>query len=228
MSRRLHPVAAALAGLIAALGGCATLPHTELPLAPDASAPYEQRAAYYRAHAPELVTFSETGYLLLHGGTRLYFPEDLRPAVDPDSPTAQAIEQHVPARETARAINDWVGMPALAVATLGGIGASVAFPLALNATDGDFGRTFTDPLLLASGGVFVLGLGGIVAAGLLASEPSRIAGESLVTLLRTYPQSLEDRLAIHVDGDGNLVDTAAPAAAPAERAVPAADAVQHM
>ncbi len=197
-----------LAATLGFASACASLPHKTLTTAPTAEDSYEERARYYREHTPALVNFSSTGYLLLHGGTQLYYPEDLRPAVDPDSPTARAIDAHVPARESAQAFSDWVSMPSMVVALVGGLAASAAFPLALNSTNGDFGGTFTDPLLLGSTGVFVLGLGGIVAGGLLTAEPSRVANESLVTIRATYPQSLEDRVRIHADGDGKLVDTA--------------------
>jgi len=223
MTRLLSP--SILPAAVLACLGCATLPHAELTTAPDSDAPYEERAEYFQEHAPDLVNFGETGYLLLHGGKRLYFPEDLRPAVAAESPTARAIDEHVPNREAARSIFNWVSLPSMAVATLGGIGASVALPLALNASDGDAGQMLTDPMLMGSSGAFLVGLVGMGVGGLLASEPSRVANESLITILSTYPQSLEDQVDIHVDGDGNLVDTATtPSLQPGNRAVGAQQA----
>lgn len=180
---------------------CATPnPHVELPRAPTRDAGYDERAAYFKSYAPDSREYS---HLFLHGGERVYWPEDLAPAVDEGSPTGKAIRDYLDARDKAAPLQAVSG-GAMAVFGAGMLG-FLASPFLL----------FIDPLpsevafgsMAVTGGVsgvaLLVGLGAVM----MNPDEARMA-ESADRAVRTYPQALSDRVGIHVDADGNLVDSA--------------------
>jgi hypothetical protein len=187
---------------VALSGACASVPHVTLPTAPDTSAPYAERAAYYKKAALD-------GYdgnrVTLHDGTFVYWPEDLKPAVSPDSHTAKAIDNVVKARSELEP----AGMITTggSIVALGGLGA-----MAVAAGLTSFGAYEN---LLLSSVIMVGGLGGVAAGVAVALAPSVLFGPQFQALadaqqqvLTTYPQSLADRVAIQPDANGMLVDLA--------------------
>lgn len=187
--------------------GCATLPpHTTIPAAPTAAAPYGERAAYVKKY---MLDDREGSHLFLHGGDRVYYPEDLRPAVDAASPTGKAIDEHM----AARAIVDeyaWIGTLGSVTSTVG----LVLFPASLLVLflpiDDDAKKLGLIPTL--GGGLALLGLGlGIIGINVvIVGEDAERANEAADRAARTYPQSLLDRLRVHIDADGNIVDDTVP------------------
>lgn len=205
-----RPLLVFAVGSVLAAAGCATWPHQPLPTPPASSAPYEERAAYYKKYSPEAANFSQSGYLLLHDGTRLYWPEDLLPVVAADSPTAKAVAEHVPQRDTSHTIVAWVLLPSYAGTLVGSVALAVGFSVA--PADDMLGR-LVSPLTLAPAAFLGLALVGVLVGNVLNADPARLANESLLAVVTTYPQSLEDRLLVHVNADGNIVDTSSQAAA---------------
>jgi hypothetical protein len=201
----MRAVLAALAVLAAS--GCATLPpHTTLPAAPTADAPYAERAAYVKKY---MLDAREQDHMFLHGGDRIYYPEDLKPAVDVDSPTAKAIDEHLKARAVLEEYA-WVG-------TLGSVTATVGlalFPASLIVLflplDDDTKKLGLIPTLGGGVALMALGLGVIGVNVLVVGEDANVAGESADRAARTYPQALLDRLGVNIDADGNIVDNRVP------------------
>lgn len=189
------------------VAGCAHWPRQPLPAAPTADAPYQERAAYFKQFAPEAADFTQNGYLLLHDGSRLYWPEDLLPAVAPDSPTARAVAEHVQARDTSNTITTWLLLPSYTGTLIGCVALAVGFSF----SSGDMLGRLVSPLTLAPAGFLGLALVGVLVGNMLNADPARLANESLLAIVTTYPQSLEDRLQVHVNADGNIVDTSAAA-----------------
>lgn len=217
MLRRLAPSLAAL--VVSVTLGCATVapsPHVELPRAPAADEPFDARASYLKDHA---LQSRESDHVFLHGGTRVYWPEDLLPAVDASSPTAKAIQEHVEARERVEAF-DWInyGTNGLGfvggAAMLGGLGA-MFIPIASDdpsVEDLGWGLTLTG---LVGGGALMGGA--LVVAmvhGFIVGEDAQAANEAADRAVRTYPQSLSDRLGVGIDANGRIVDYAEPGNAP--------------
>jgi hypothetical protein len=187
---------------------CATpLPHKQLETAPTARDSFQERSTYYKAHVADRVEFSQTGYLQLHGGERIYWPEDLMPAVDKDSPTGKALTEHVAMREEAEFYNTWFTSPGMFVALGGMVGTAVGFSFAVSEVSGDFGATFTHPYFLIPAAITVGGLAYGYTGMIFGGTPGRLANESLMTALSTYNQSLEDRLGVHSNADGQIIDT---------------------
>lgn len=187
----------ALAALAVA---CATPnPHVELPRAPTASDPYEPRAAYFKSYAPDS---REQTHIFLHGGDRVFWPEDLAPAVDEGSPTGKAIREYIDARDKAAPLMA-VSSGSMAVFGVGMLG-FLASPFLL----------FIEPLpsevafgsMAVTGGASAVALVVGLGAVMMNPDETRMA-EAADRVARTYPQSLSDRVGIHVDADGNLVDS---------------------
>ena len=179
---------------------CATpAPHLEIPRAPTSKDNYELRAAYFKTYAPDT---NEYASIFLHGGDRVYWPEDLAPAVDDGSPTGKAIREYLDAREKAAPLQAVSG-GSMAVFGVGMLG-FLASPFLL----------FIDPLPSevafgamavtggASGVALLVGLG----ATMLNSDEQRM-GEASDRASPTYPQSLSDRVGIHIDVNDNLIDS---------------------
>ena len=190
----------AVAVLALAATACATpAPHLEIPRAPASSDNYELRAAYFKTYAPDTREYSS---VFLHGGDRVYWPEDLAPAVDDDSPTGKAIREYLDAREKAAPLQA-VSNGSMAVFGVGILG-FLASPFLL----------FVEPLPSevafgamavtggASGVALLVGLG----ATMMNPHEQRM-GEAADRASRTYPQSLSDRVGIHIDVNGNLIDS---------------------
>jgi hypothetical protein len=199
---------AALA-LVVMTSACATaLPHVALDAAPDASAPYDQRADYYKRVALD-------GYdgarVTLHDGSFVYWPEDLKPAVDPTSNTAKAIADVEAARPAVDRANQIAGVGGLIAA--GGLVAmtgSLLLPVGTaGATNGaNDGISATLPWLV--GGAVATGVGSVVSLvpSILFSGDYQRLSDAAQKVLTTYPQSLSDRVAIQPDANGRLVDLA--------------------
>ncbi len=217
MSRR---TLASLLTLVAVASGCATPnPHVELPRAPAPDEPFEERAKYYKAHALQTVEYD---HLFLHGGTRVYWPEDLLPAVDAESATAKAIQDHVVARERVEAWR-WLESTSSGLVGLGliGMGASLGFvlvPIAAPQLD-DLSYTLAIGSLVGGGAVTLLGFSVLLGYGIIVDEDAKAAGEASDRTTKTYPQSLSDRLGVGVDANGLIQDyvkPGAPAPAPVD------------
>lgn len=214
-----HRAASTIAVLtVLGTGACAsTAPHVTLAVAPDASAPYAERAAYYKRAAVDRYDGSR---LTLHDGTFVYWPEDLKPAVAPDSHTGQAIDAVVAARaavQPAKMVST-AGMVVAAGGLLALTGSMVALMGGVVATGGrsppDGGLVF--PLLY--GGLGAMGVGGVVAMapGMVFSQQYQDLADASQKVLTTYPQSLSDRVAIMPDADGRLIDLTESTPLPAE------------
>ncbi len=206
MSARRILVVVVVVALVAG-SGCATPnPHVEIPRAPSPTSPYAARAQYYKTYALDT---READHMFLHGGERVYWPEDLLPAVDDKSPAAMAIRDHVAARKK---VEDYAW---LADASSIGMGAGLAglvgmlVPLVLPIPDDQQ----TGAVVAIAIGAGVLGVGGL-GLGLLdvaiVGKDANAAGEAADRAARTYPQALSDRLGIGVDADGRLVDQTGP------------------
>lgn len=198
-----------LALILIAASGCRTVPHVEIPKAPTTADPYDRRAAYYKAYSADGMS---GGALLLHGGERVHWPEDLLPAVDEASPTAKAIRRVVQARERLEARSWFIGVPAT-IAVAGGSGLMLASP-ALLFFDGVESDVMM-PTLLAGAGIAVGGLAwGWAGEALFNAEDRTTFETGIETVLQTYPQSLSDRVAIQPSADGLLLDLEAVRDAP--------------
>lgn len=199
--------------------GCATAnqrPHLEVPTAPTVDAPFEERAAYYKRYA---LQSREGTHLFLHGGDRVYWPEDLRPAVDEDSPTAKAIADHAEARAR---MEQWSWLAyGSTYTTAGGLalvlgGLTLGLTTTVIANNDKQLRDLGSNILLGGvtvGGVVAgVGLVGIFVNGLIVGEDDRLASEAADRAARTYPQALTDRLGVGVDANGLLFDLRVPKA----------------
>lgn len=194
------------------LAGCATSsphPHLEVPTAPTAADSFEARATYYKRYA---LQSRETGHLFLHGGDRVYWPEDLRPAIDDESPTAKAIADHIEARVRVEQW-DWLSQSssyAAAGGLLVGLGAlGVGLTTTIVSDDKqieDLGTTAMLGGLAVGGGLLGAGLVGVFTYVFIVDEDERRAGEAADRAARTYPQALTDRLGVGVDANGLLFD----------------------
>lgn len=186
--------------------GCATLPpHATIPEAPTATAPYSERAAYVKKY---MLDAREGDHVFLHGGDRIYYPEDLRPAVDPDSPTAKAIDEHV----TSRAVLDdtaWIGLLGSYTSAAGLVLFSSSLVVLFLPIDEDTKKLGVIGTMGGGLGLLALGVGIIGVNLIVVGEDAERANEAADRAARTYPQSLLDRLGVHIDADGNIVDDTA-------------------
>lgn len=211
MSRILPALLALVAVTVS--GACVTPnPHVELERAPSLDAPFDERARYYKEHA---LNSREYDHVFLHGGKRVYWPEDLLPAVDPGSPTAQAIQDHVEARERIEEWN-WLAYTISGAGyvggglMLGGLGA-MAIPLFLDQYE-DVGWTLVAGGLIGGGAIMLGALGLVLVNDAIVGEDAKAAGEASDRAVKTYPQSLSDRLGVGVDADGVIIDFVRPGA----------------
>lgn len=196
--------------VLVALSACATAkPHTEIPPAPvDGS--FEERRSYYKEHD---LNERMADHLFLHGGKRIYYPEDLRPAVADDSPTAKAIDEHLVVREKVERWQPffWVVQGATIVGGIAAIGSLVGLFLgdidpALDDVGGNlavFGSIGGLSLMMAS-------LAAILGWQLLYAEETDAFAETADRAWRTYPQSLTDNVGVGVNADGILFDLRKP------------------
>lgn len=227
--------ARALAALVSCAALCSMVcataprPHVSLPEAPTRDAPFEQRSAYYKAHSADTL---ERDHVFLHDGTRVYWPEDLGPAVDDGSPTAKAIADHVEAREVVEGFAP-LGTVFTAAYAVGGLGlmgglvVMLAAPVALlvlnqqhlagvSSNDLTFGSLAAGGVMMGAGSVILLGamLGQWGFSSFVVGEDVERAAESAERAARTYNQSLTDRLGVGVDANGVIFDLKQPTAAP--------------
>jgi|GEM_PF-1149369 len=182
--------------------GCVS--HVQIPQAPSAFAPAEERAAYYDAHAPKALASSTpaapvTGplrFVLLHDGTRVEAAEDLLPAVAEGSPAAEAAQKTEQLRGWSTALMATAGTGAAV-----GIGVMLAsfWPmLMLNPTGGNDPATVDTAAGLALGTVLV---GGVLAMGALAPLSVGLQLERNMqveqdTAFLTYDMSLRRQLGL--------------------------------
>lgn len=185
-ARFVWPTALLLPGLI----GCAA--HVDLT-APEASASSKERLeAWERLHAIQMkethITYvrggvtvgaeARTDYLQLADGRRVYHPEDLAPAVRPDSPTAAAVDAY----GTQSAVAGWLTIGGIVVVA-GGTGVA----LGGIASDSDSAEA---PMLI--GGVVAIGVG---ALALVVAQVFRgNANDEKSSAFVTYNDSLLKRL----------------------------------
>jgi hypothetical protein len=205
---------AALAALAVVTTGCGNMyPHVKLDEAPTTQAEYALRADYYKKHAAD--SFDGNG-MMLHDGTHIYWPEDLKPAVDPGSPTAKAIARVEEGRKALEPMENIAGISSLVAAGgLATMGASLV-PMMIGAVTYDSESTTDDlMMLMMNASLGLLGLGGVAVCGgglvaatvpLLYMEESQRFNEAIQSTLATYPQSLSDRVGIQPDANGRLVD----------------------
>jgi hypothetical protein len=188
---------------------CATPnPHANIPRAPTPNENYDARAKYYKSYS---LDSREGDHVFLHGGQRVYWPEDLLPAVDDDSPAAMAIRDHVSARKKVEQY-EWLG-------STGGIAAGVGLitlpfcvvPLFFSdgsnplLTESD-ANNYVLGALVASSAVLVAGFALLGVDWAIVGHDVDVAGEAADRAVRTYPQALSDRLGVGVDADGRIVD----------------------
>lgn len=204
MNRLLLRVSFSVVALwaVALSGACASVPHVTLPTAPDPSAPYAERAAYYKRAALD-------GYdgnrVTLHDGTFVYWPEDLKPAVSPDSHTAKAIDNVVKARSELEP----AGMITTggSIVALGGLGAIVVGTGLMS-----FGayENLPQAAVMLFGGLAgaAVGVAVALAPSFLFAPQFQALADAQQQVLTTYAQSLADRVAIQPDANGMLVDLA--------------------
>jgi hypothetical protein len=213
--------AIALVALLA-LAACATPnPHANIPRAPASNGDYDARAKYYKLYS---LDSREGDHLFLHNGTRVYWPEDLLPAVDDDSPAAMAIRDHVAARGRVEQYN-WLGTTGAVAAGVGLIGLPFCVaPLFLSLGDPPLvsendASTATVAALVAASALTVVGFALLGVDWAIVGHDADVAGESADRAARTYPQALSDRLGVGVDADGRIVDHGSmPSVSPAPKA----------
>jgi hypothetical protein len=157
---------------------------------------------------------NEGNHLFLNGGDRIYYPEDLLPAVDASSPAGKAIAEHVVARENYESVA-WLGTAGSVVSAVGLVGMLGSLGALVLPVD----ESAQMPIWLAAfaggSGIAVAGVGIMLLPLVIAGDDAEKAAESADRAGRTYLQSLSDRLGVHVDGDGNIVDsTGLPPTAP--------------
>ena len=147
-------------------------------------------------------TTRTTDFLQLASGERVYFPEDILPAVGPNSPSGIAALESQASRGAARA---WsiVSIGAL-VAGLGVMLSSLAFI----SDEGDSDTAIT--LLLAGGGVAIVG--SLLLIPVYVNNAN--AADEATTAYELYNSSLAGNLAL-CERDGSVVDCNAPAPPPA-------------
>lgn len=207
---RLVPALVALFAVTLSAACVTPNPHVELERAPSLDAPFDERARYYKEHA---LGTREYNHVFLHGGKRVYWPEDLLPAVDPGSPTALAIQDHVEARERVEEWN-WLAYTISgtgyvgAALLLGGVGA-MAIPLFADQYD-DLGWTLVATGLIGGGAIMLGGLGLVFVHEAIIGEDSGASAEASDRAVKTYPQSLSDRLGVGVNADGVIIDFVRP------------------
>ena len=189
--------------------GCATgRTHVTLADAPTKDASYEARAAYFKQHAPS--SFDGTR-VVLHDGTSIYWPEDLKPAVDPSSPTAKAIADAAAARE-ALAPGNAIGTTGSLLAAgglvvmMGGLTVGIGETIMRNDGTHPVGDAVMLPSVIGGTGALLAGLGVAMVPGFLYAAEQEKLDDATRRVLTTYPQSLADRLAIQPDANGILVD----------------------
>lgn len=220
IARLSRPLAVTVVLALAAGCGANLHPHVKLDEAPTAAAPYAARADYYKRHNPDAY---DGVRMVLHDGTAIYWPEDLRPAVAPTSPTAKAIDRVEDARAKLKPMEDALAVTGLvSVAGLGAMGASMLPGLAWT-----MDSTNNDLMGLAALGLLVGGGAAITGAAMVATvlpvfymEDQQRFSDAIGAVVTTYPQSLSDRVAIQPDANGRLVDLTvdAPPADPAKTA----------
>lgn len=219
----------ALCGI--SLVGCAA--HTQLGELPGGSEPIETRMGAYQRYRPVSeqqtlhVTINQYGnvsnatltldHITLADGSVIIYPEDLLPAVESNSPTAQAA---IRSRE-ARRIGMWLNYPGL-LASIAGVGIMIpgVFAAVPHTTYNSDGTTTTQPgnyaLLGTSIGVLAAGLVLLAVGGFGFNGPS---ARDRLTTFETYPTALASRLGLCDQGDGRLTDCNQPRSAPS-RVVP--------
>lgn len=191
--------------LVASSLGCATsYPHVQLARAPTEDASYEERAAYYKAHAASAYDGQR---LVLHDGTAIYWPEDLAPAVDDGSPTAKAIREAQKAREDLAPLGA-VQLASAGALALGTVGMTASLVPLVAMRDSELGTPLGMGLLVGGGAVMVGGAMSATLAPMFFVEPQRRFDDAIRAVVTTYPQSLSDRVGIQPDADGRLVDVA--------------------
>lgn len=194
--------------VVALATGCGAnlYPHVKLDEAPTAQAPYDARADYYKRHNPD----SYDGVrMVLHDGTTIYWPEDLRPAVAPTSPTAKAIDRVEEARAKLKPMEDAMSVTGIVgAAGLGAMGAAM-LPGMVWTID----STHNELMGVAALGLLVGGGAAITGAAMVATvlpafylEDQQRFSDAIGAVVTTYPQSLSDRVAIQPDANGRLVD----------------------
>jgi hypothetical protein len=203
-SSRSLPLAArvVVAGtLLASITACQSLPHTQLTTAPNLDDRYEKRAAYFKKYSPDTYDGSR---VLLHDGTAIYYPEDLAPAVDPESPTASAIAKNTKLRAAIEAKTPLVMYPAYGLVALGAVGMFSSLAFTGSNQDGLFLGT-----MLGGTGLMVAGVAwGYIGSAVMLGDDERALNDATSAVLTTYAQSLSDRVGIQPDADGHLADTA--------------------
>ena len=186
--------------------GCRTVhDHVEIPPAPTDGG-FDERGAYFKTHQ---LQSKEVDHLFLHGGTRVFYPEDLRPAVADASPAAKAMDEHVAARTVIDGWMPWYDT----FSVVGGVGGGVMlagtlgfFLPVLSPELSDAGAYVVLGGVGAGGALMIGALGGILALNAVLAEEITATAESADRAWRTYPQSLQDNVDVGVDANGLLFD----------------------
>jgi hypothetical protein len=176
--------------LLVLAAGCR--PHVKLTL-PPANASFHERAEAYRKLRPEKMrstTYVGVGvvntssramdYLQLGSGERIYYPEDLRPLVRKESPTAAFIDKSV-------------GRRTLGLALVGGVVVLLATGAALSGS-----YVMADPekrdKTLLWGGLGCVGAG--IGLGITAQWAGSSSTDAAEEAYRTYDSELRLQLGI--------------------------------
>ena len=187
--------------LLALLGLSGCYSHVRLDPVPEKEAPLEERVAAYKELQPvaqrNTVTLhrggfgagfvtSNTDFLVLGNGLRVHHPEDLLPAVDFNSPTAQYIREYE-AWKKREMTSAWVGYGAMGVA-----GAALLASLPFESSDG------RAQALYWTAGTAGAVLMGSLAVSLTSTFLSRRERDSA---FMTYDRSLQKRLGLDSEAE---------------------------
>lgn len=186
--------------LIALSCGCAAGRNVTIPAPPAATAPLQERVAYYEAWSPvaaEKVTTNytyggqaagsvvELGSVELANGARVSSPRDLLPAVKPDSPTADAVRAH----ESARL---WQLGSLMVIPAGVACGALIACGSPFTLVLGGRSDAVVGGMMLGAG----IGMGSLLVPLVPAGISGFAAERERERAFETYDGSLRDRLAI--------------------------------
>jgi hypothetical protein len=196
---QLVPIAMCVVLAISGLAGC-SLHRVQLVPAPAATAPLEERDAYWQDHHPlgiagqpssanqvGLATDAAFPMVQLADGRRISNVEDLLPAVASDSATARAVVASEQARSTANVA--WTGS---LLAIIGGVTAVTLSPLFALTPGGGIDNPAFWALYAGGGLAMVVGVIGSSLAVMLAEH----AEAERMTAMLLYGRDLERNLGL--------------------------------
>lgn len=186
--------AAGAVAIATVLNGC----HSHVTLAvPPPTAPQSVRLASYQKlrslsyHTTETTIYQSgvipisdtktTDYMQLANGMRVYYPEDIKPVVDAESPSARAADASV----SKRSVAGYLGIAALA-SLVGGM----ALALSSAGSTNDVGEPNRTPMFIGIGIAAV----GTLGFGFAAQAVATSSQEEAATSFETYNADLSQHL----------------------------------